>query len=164
MEAQFSESYGRYAYSVVDAPGKVLFTSLKDRRAVFGKGSRAGNPVYLEAKHGGVVLSGASIPVKAGDRAVWVQVAQDLAHRDVLIDDIVREFFSRVGWIVIPILLSLLIIDLSIFRGALSPLFKASELAEKIGPERTDCAASRGGHAERDQAPGSHHQPGARQA
>ena len=94
--------------------------------------------MYLEAKHGGVVLSGASIPVKAGDRAVWVQVAQDLAHRDVLIDDIVREFFSRVGWIVIPILLSLLIIDLSIFRGALSPLFKASELAEKIGPERTD--------------------------
>ena len=42
VEAQFSESYGRYAYSVVDAPGKVLFTSLKDRRAVFGKGSRAG--------------------------------------------------------------------------------------------------------------------------
>ena len=45
---------------------------------------------------------------------------------------------AALGWITIPILLSLLIIDMSIFRGALSPLLKASQMAEKIGPERTD--------------------------
>ena len=56
----------------------------------------------------------------------------------MLIDDIVREFFGRVGWITIPILLSLLVIDVSIFRKALSPLLKASDMAEEIGPERTD--------------------------
>jgi signal transduction histidine kinase len=138
LDALFSEAYGRYAYAVVDASGRVLYSSLKDRKPVFETDARLAAADYLESRRGDVTLSGASIPMAIGDGTVWVQVAQDLKHRDVLIDDIVEEFFSRVGWITIPILLSLLIIDVSIFRRALSPLFKASELAEKIGPERTD--------------------------
>ncbi len=138
LDTLFSEAYGRYAYSVLDAAGNALFSSLHGRAPVFGTDARLAGPEYLESKRGDVTLSGASIPMKIGDRTVWVQVAQDMEHRDVLVDDIVREFFSRVGWITIPILLSLLIIDVSIFRRALSPLFKASEMAEKIGPERTD--------------------------
>jgi signal transduction histidine kinase len=136
--ALFSEAYGRYAYSVADASGRILYSSLKGGEPVFSGDKRLTYPDYLETKRGDVKLSGASIPVKAGDRTVWVQVAQDLEHRDVLIDDIVREFFSRVGWITLPILLLLLIIDLSIFRRALNPLLKASEMAEKIGPESID--------------------------
>jgi signal transduction histidine kinase len=138
LNALFSEAYGRYAYSITDDAGLVLFSSLKGLRPVFKGADRLPGPDYLERKRGNVVLSGASIPAKIGDRTVWVQVAQDMEHRDVLIDDIVREFFSRVGWITIPILLSLLVIDMSIFRRALSPLLKASKMAEKIGPERTD--------------------------
>ena len=48
-------------------------------------------------------------------------MSQDLAHRDVLIDDIVADFFTRVGWITAPILLLLLVIDVAIFRRALQP-------------------------------------------
>jgi signal transduction histidine kinase len=138
IDALFSEAYGRYAYSVADASGRILYSSLKGGKPVFSGDLRLPYPDYLETKHSDVRLSGASIPVKAGDSTVWVQVAQDLEHRDVLIDDIVREFFSRVGWITLPILLMLLIIDLSIFRRALNPLLKASQMAEKIGPESTD--------------------------
>lgn len=138
LTALFSQAYGRYVYSVVDASGQVLYSSLHGGRPAFSNSERSAYPEYLETKQKGAILSGASIPAKVGDRTVWVQVAQDLEHRDVLIDDIVREFFGRVGWITIPILLSLLIIDVSIFRRALSPLLKASEMAEKIGPERTD--------------------------
>jgi signal transduction histidine kinase len=138
IDALFSEAYGRYAYSVADASGRVLYSSRKGGEPVFGGDLHLPYPDYLETKHVDVKLSGASVPVKAGDATVWVQVAQDLEHRDVLIDDIVREFFSRVGWITLPILLLLLIIDVSIFRRALSPLLKASEMAEKIGPESTD--------------------------
>ncbi|MGO9363414.1 MAG: ATP-binding protein [Rhodomicrobium sp.] len=134
----FSAAYGRYVYSVVDASGRVLYSSLHGSKPVFNTAERGSYPEYLETKHQDALLSGASIPVKVGDRTVWVQVAQDLQHRDVLIDDIVAEFFGRVGWITIPILLSLLVIDVSIFRRALSPLLKASEMAEKIGPDRTD--------------------------
>jgi signal transduction histidine kinase len=138
IAALFSEAYGRYAYSVADASGRVLYSSSKGGELVLSGDKHLPYPDYLEAKHGDVLLSGVSVPVKAGDGTVWVQVAQDLEHRDVLIDDIVREFFSRVGWITLPILLLLFIIDVSIFRRALGPLFKASEMAEKIGPESTD--------------------------
>jgi hypothetical protein len=45
-----------------------------------------------------------------------VQISQDQAHRDVLIDDIVAEFLPHVAWVIIPILLVLLGIDLGILN------------------------------------------------
>ncbi len=138
LSTLFSDAYGRYVYSVADASGHVLFSSLPGGKAVFEDTGRGPDPEYLQAKRRDAILSGASIPAKAGTSTVYVQVAEDLEHRDVIVDDIVREFFGRAGWITIPILLSLLVIDVSIFRKALSPLLKASEMAEEIGPERTD--------------------------
>ncbi len=138
MEALFSEAYGRYAFSVVDASGDVLFSSLKNRGAPIAGGAREATPVYVEARRADVPVMEASIPAKVGEKSVWVQISQDLEHRDVLIDDIVKEFFARVGWITMPILLFLLAIDVTIFRRALNPLLEASELAAKIGPERSE--------------------------
>jgi signal transduction histidine kinase len=69
---------------------------------------------------------------------LWIQISQDQAHRDVLIDDIVAEFLPHVAWVIIPILLVLLGIDLLIFGQALQPLEEASARAERIGPTRTD--------------------------
>src|ERR1035438_3941689 len=73
-----------------------------------------------------------------GGKSVWVQAAEDMANRDVLIDDIVEDFFKHVGWITLPILLVLLVTDIAIFRRALRPLRQASEIAQQIGPARTD--------------------------
>jgi signal transduction histidine kinase len=56
----------------------------------------------------------------------------------VLIDDIVADFFTRVGWITAPILFLLLAIDVAIIRRAMHPVVAASTLAERIGPLRTD--------------------------
>src|SRR6202011_4963231 len=56
----------------------------------------------------------------------------------VIIDDIVADFFKNVGWITLPILLVLLVTDIAIFRRALLPLRQASEIAQQIGPTRTD--------------------------
>ena len=81
---------------------------------------------------------GASIRRAVGDRTVWVQAAEDIANSDVLIDDIVEDFFKHVGWITLPILLVLLVTDIAIFRRALLPLRQASEIAQQIGPARTD--------------------------
>jgi len=72
-----------------------------------------------------------------GDKTVWIQAGEDLANRDVLIDDIVADFYGNVGWITLPILLALLIADIAIFRRALRPLREASEIARDIGPTRT---------------------------
>lgn len=121
LRGLYSEAYGRYQYDIRDADGRLLFSSHK--------------------KIGGVespTISGADVTQTIGDTVVHIQVAEDLSHRDVITDDIVSNFFRRVGWITIPILLILLATDIIIFRRAIAPLWMASEEASNIGPSRTD--------------------------
>ena len=87
---------------------------------------------------GSAAISGASIRRVVGDKTVWIQAGEDLSNRDVLIDDIVADFFKKVGWITLPYSLVLLVTDIAIFRRALLPLRQASEIAQHIGPTRTD--------------------------
>jgi len=134
----YSQAVGRYAYAVLDDTGRVLFSSLKDRSPIFSAAPRSSNVAYLETRRGNAAVSGVSLSKEADGRRVWVQVGEDLAHRDVIIDDIVADFFKRVGWITLPMLLFLLAIDIVIFRRALRPLLNASEMAKKINPNRTD--------------------------
>ncbi|MBR0857131.1 sensor histidine kinase [Bradyrhizobium liaoningense] len=127
LKGLYSEAYGRYQYEIRDAEGHLLFSS---RRKA---GAAPPAPPRLSD-----TISGAGVTRIIDGRTVRIQVAEDLAHRDVIIDDIVSNFFRRVGWITIPTLLILLAIDIIIFRRAIAPLWKASEEASNIGPARTD--------------------------
>jgi len=138
LQGLYSQPYGRYSYAVVDDQGKTLFSSLKDKAPVFPADPRAAAVQFLETHKEGAAISGASIRRIVSGRNIWVQAAEDLANRDVLIDDIVEDFFKHVGWITLPILLVLLVTDIAIFRRALLPLRQASEIAQHIGPARTD--------------------------
>src|SRR2546429_8438114 len=120
----YSQAVGRYAHAVLDDSGRVLFSSLKDRSPIFSADPRSSDVAYLETRHGNAVISGVSLEKEVDGRKVWVQVGENLAHRDVIIDDIVADFFKRVGWITLPILLCLLAIDIVIFRRVLRPLIK----------------------------------------
>ena len=121
LRGLYSEAYGRYQYDIRDADGRLLFSSHKKTGDVESES-----------------ISGADVTQTIGDTIVRIQVAEDLSHRDVITDDIVSNFFRRVGWITIPILLILLAIDIIIFRRAIAPLWMASEEASNIGPSRTD--------------------------
>jgi signal transduction histidine kinase len=138
LEDIYSPAVGRYAYAVIDDTGRVLFSSLKDRSPIFPTDPRTSDIAYLETRRGNAAFSGVSLVKEVDGRKVWVQAGEDLAHRDVIVDDIVADFFKRVGWITLPILLFLLAIDIVIFRRALRPLLNASEMAKKINPRRTD--------------------------
>jgi len=138
----YSQAYGRYAYAVIDGEGRVLFSSREGNAAIFPDDLRSSEVAFLETRQGKAAISGVSIPKQIGGRTVWIEAGEDLAHRDVIIDDIVAEFFKRVGWITLPILLLLLAIDVAIFRRALRPLLKASEMAKEITPRRTDVRLS----------------------
>ena len=138
LEDIYSQAVGRYAYAVVDDAGRVLFSSSDDRSSIFAADPRSSDIAYLETRRGKAAISGVSLLKEVDGRKVWVQVGEDLAHRDVIVDDVVADFFKRVGWITLPVLLSLLAIDIVIFRRALRPLLNASELAKKINPRRTD--------------------------
>lgn len=123
LKGLYSDAYGRYQYDIRDAEGRLLFSS---------------HPRSAAAARSSESISGAAVTRDIDGKTVRVQVAEDLAHRDVIIDDIVSNFFRRVGWITIPILLVLLATDIIIFRRAIAPLWKASEEASNIGPARTD--------------------------
>ena len=123
LKGLYSDAYGRYQYDIRDADGRLLFSS---------------HPRSAAAARSSESISGAAVTRDIDGKTVRVQVAEDLAHRDVIIDDIVSNFFRRVGWITIPILLVLLATDIIIFRRAIAPLWKASEEASNIGPARTD--------------------------
>jgi signal transduction histidine kinase len=138
LQGLYSQPYGRYSYAVLDDAGKTLFSSLRDKGPVFATDPRAATVQFLERRIGDAAISGASIRRIVGGKTVWVQAAEDLSNSDVLIDDIVDDFYKHVGWITLPILLLLLVIDIAIFRRALRPLRQASETAQQIGPARTD--------------------------
>jgi signal transduction histidine kinase len=138
LQGLYSQPYGRYAYAVIDDTGKTLFSSLSDNAPIFAADPRAATVEFLETRIGEAAISGASVRRSVGGKTVWVQAAEDLANSDVLIDDIVDDFYRHVGWITLPILLVLLVIDIAIFRRALLPLRQASETAQHITPARTD--------------------------
>jgi signal transduction histidine kinase len=134
----FSDSYGRYSYAILDAASNAIYSSHHNKTPILVGDPHRSGPSFFEVRRGEAVISAASIPKTIADRTVWIQVTQDLSHRDVLVDDIVSHFFHRVGWITLPILLFLLAIDVAIFRRALRPLLRASEMARAIGPSSTD--------------------------
>jgi signal transduction histidine kinase len=134
----YSVSYDRYGFAVMTRSGHVLFSSRGPDQPLFPEQSPPAQPTYGERDVGKSRFFDASIPVTVDSENLWVQISQDQAHRDVLIDDIVAEFLPHVAWVIVPILLALLGIDLLIFRKALHPLEEASALAQKIGPARTD--------------------------
>ena len=134
----YSEAYGRSAYAVLDPAGRVLFSSVAGNRAITRARPQANPFEYFTLHRGGTDIFGVTVTADIGGQPLMLQVSEDLGHRDVLIDDIVAEFFTRVSWITAPILLLLLVIDVVIFRRALRPIIAASALAERIGPARTE--------------------------
>jgi len=138
IQPLYSGGYGLYAYAVLDSSGRVLFSSRSDGSALFTLEESSSGDWIIRRRSTGSVLFGVSVARPVGQRLYWIQVGQDLSHRDVIIDDIVSSFFPRVAWITFPILLVLLLIDILIFRRALEPVRDASTTAAAIGPARTD--------------------------
>jgi signal transduction histidine kinase len=138
----YSLSYGRYGLAILTQSGQVLFSSRAKGVSLFASRLYGNRPTYSERDEGRSRFFDASVPITVGSILLWVQISQDQAHRDVLIDDIVTEFLPHVAWVVIPILAVLLGIDFVIFGNALRPLAGASMLAQQIGPARTDLRLS----------------------
>ena len=138
VQPLYSATYGLYAYAILDTQGRVLFSSRSDGGALFTPDEQSVSDWFIRRRSTGAVLFGVSVQRPIGEHMYNIQVGQDLAHRDVIIDDVVASFFPRVAWITFPILLLLLLIDILIFRRALDPVREASTTAAAIGPQRTE--------------------------
>ena len=58
-------------------------------------------------------IAGASARKDIGDHPVWIQVAEELSHSDVVVDDILVNFLRQVVWIIVPVLSSCLLLTSS---------------------------------------------------
>ena len=135
---QYSKAYRRYVYAVIDDAGHVLFSSRKDQAPIFPSDHRRSDVEFLETRSGDRNISDASLRKDVNGRIFWIQVVEEVAHDDVLIDNVVTNFFQEVGWITVPGLLLLLATDIVILRRAVQPLLRASNRAEHIGPAQID--------------------------
>jgi signal transduction histidine kinase len=133
----YSERDGRYAYAIADEGGRVVLSSLRDHALIFPADTDETSAATLRAPHGDALFSGISESKEINGKTVYIQVAENLRHSDVIIDDIVANFLLHVGWITLPVLIALLIFDILVFRRALWPLTQASKMARRIGPSET---------------------------
>jgi len=140
LRDQYSEAYGRYSYAVLDKAGKVLFSSRAEGAPLYPINNEAASVTFFETptRRGGRAVSGANLKSDIDGQTAWVQVTEDLSHRDVLVDDVAAGYFYQVGLITVPTLLLLLATDIAIFRRAVRPLLRASEQAQSISPTRID--------------------------
>src|SRR6516164_3386726 len=85
----YSEAYGRSAFAVLDPGGRVLFSSLPEYRAITPARPQSRPYEYFSLRRNGTDIYGVTITADIGGQPLLVQVSENLAHRDVLIDDIV---------------------------------------------------------------------------
>ncbi|MGB3865272.1 MAG: ATP-binding protein [Xanthobacteraceae bacterium] len=137
---QYSDAYGRYGYAIVDDTGAAIFSSRGDNKPLFAVARGMPDIVpHKEQTPGGTrTIAGASIRKTVGGDNVWIQISEDLSHRDVIVDDLLNDFLQQAVWIIVPALLLLLIADVIIFRMAVKPLHRASDRAMHISPTRLD--------------------------
>ncbi len=135
--ARFSASYGRYIYAVLDSDGRMLMssTALAEPPAPL----RPGMPdvATFQSRHGPVWLFGVTLRGEAGGRPVWIEVAENMNHRDVLMDEVGNTVLLRVIWGVVLIYLVLVPVAVMRTRRRLRPLLQVSEEASRIGPGAT---------------------------
>jgi signal transduction histidine kinase len=126
------------SYAVVTAEGRPLFSS-----GPAGAASTSRITTGLTRfSRDGAVFYGMALPSGDGANRVWVKVAQNLQHPDVIFDDIDADYLNHVGWFTVAILALLLTIDILVIRGALAPVLRSSEIASAIDPSRTDLRLS----------------------
>lgn len=134
----YLHGFDGFAYSVIDQSGRVEYSSLPGGVPILRSDHRTAQPIYFDRQKGKAVYYGASIPERRGGRTVWVQIAQDLQHPDVIVDDIVADFLRHMAWFTLPILLFLILADIVIVRRAIRPVVQASEFARSIDTARLE--------------------------
>lgn len=106
MAAAFSSSYGRAAFAVVDRQGNVLTGSNMSALVDLPIKGNVG-PEPFTVQRFGRTWRRMSVPAVVDGRQVFIRVAENLLHPDVLLDDAAAEFLVDVAWIVLPVFLAL---------------------------------------------------------
>jgi signal transduction histidine kinase len=136
LQAIYSRGYGGYALAVVGDDGHVVYSSLPNDSPFVKNEPRHTQPTFFHQSRGASIYYGMILPVDRRGRAAWIQVGQNLENPDVIIDDVVALFLGRIAWLVVPIFVVLLFVDVLLMRRLLQPIIAASHVASSIGPDK----------------------------
>jgi signal transduction histidine kinase len=134
LQSIYARGYGGYALAVSDDNGHLLYSSLPK-----GQDLIKAMPVderLLQQSVQGMDYYALAYPVHTGGHSAWITVAQNSASPDVIVDDVVARFLSRIAWIMLPIFGLLLFLDLALIRRVLQPVREVSNVAAQISPAR----------------------------
>ena len=134
VRALYSGGQEGFSYAVLDEHGNVLFASRPNRSPLLAVNTRATRPSFYQEVLDAGMYTGGSFPERLNGQRIWVQVTQDLTKPDMIIDDVILSYLRRIGWLLLPVLLGLAVIDVYIVRRALQPVLDASQRAEAITP------------------------------
>jgi signal transduction histidine kinase len=135
LKTLYAHGLDGLSYTVTDAQNRPLFSSNLQSGAALVPISSQQLQRYSE--NGGEFYS-LALKRGEGDDAIWIKVAQNIQHPDVIFDDIVSSYLGHIGWFTVTILALLLAIDIVVIRSALKPVLRASEIARAIDPARTN--------------------------
>lgn len=135
LKTLYAHGLDGLSYTVADAQNRPLFfSSLQSGAALVPISSQQ---LQRYSENGGEFYS-LALKRGDGDDAIWIKVAQNIQHPDVIFDDIVSSYLSHIGWFTVAILALLLAIDIVVIRDALKPVLRASEIASAIDPAKTN--------------------------
>ena len=132
LAALYGQGLEGLSYAVKDANGRLLLSSRKDSDAAL----IPARPALSQMSRGAAEVYG--VAVNDPRSRLWVSVAQNAQYPDVIFDDIVADYLSRIGWFTVAILALLLALDIWIIRRAFQPVVQASRIASAIDPKRAD--------------------------
>jgi signal transduction histidine kinase len=133
--ARFSPGYGRYVFAVLDQEGRVLVSSTGTDQALAPIEPTGTEPAArFKAQGQTALLWGVSVPVTVGQRRVWIQVAEDMNHRDAVIDEVATGFLKQGGGWLLALSVAQILISLIRIRRLFRPLLAASDSAAAIAP------------------------------
>lgn len=142
--ARFSPSYGRYAFAVLDGKGNALLSSHTPPRPLAPPGEHDAGGRF-QTRMDGALLWGVEVGARVDGQPIFIQVAEDMNHRDVLMDEIVSGFVARASWLLAPLFLAQLGFALFRMHRRFRPVLAASRTAADVHPHRTASRiASRG--------------------
>jgi signal transduction histidine kinase len=135
LQTLYAHGLDGLSYTVADAGNHPLFSSNPQGGAALVPIS---SQLLQRYSQNGADFYGLALKRGDGDDAIWIKVAQNIQHPDVIFDDIVSSYLGHIGWFTVTILALLLAIDIVVIRSALKPVLRASEIASAIDPARTN--------------------------
>ena len=138
----FQAENGQYA--IIDTDGRILDASPGTRQPLIEISHKVQKDFFIYSPpNGGPTMYGVSMQSATAKGPIWVQVA--FRDSPIVFDSVLEEFLEDIGWIWIPFVISILLVNLVVVRIGLRPLRRAAQLADAIRPSSEAVQLPEGG-------------------